>query len=375
VANYVEIELIVGKKNDNLEMLITFDLPINPKYLSRIEKIIKDQDIIRTVYSEDEFDRYSFLEYMKQIYIHKTKIFALLDRNIFIDIISIASKAGQRQNNFSKTEKTTSALLAFLQLMDTLIEPNIAILEYIDSGHHKQAEKELALFRAADNVHPKYYVDIALGKSVIIPKKELAHFKETSISYLKGENISRWKLFYGSILKMAILERKGGDTLYKIEEYLKWMYSDYLFISPAIRFCVIYFSAKRFRKMIKSLGSGEKEKIKRGLRNATWDMYLVYYWSEKVYDQNKKNEIWILCTEDKAVKEIAKYIICTITDQKRLDEINKSQFINCLGIENGQKVHELYSTLVKKVDNKNRAINKSYRLIDSNIYDLERQLL
>ena len=312
---------------------------------------------------------------MKQSYIYKTKFFALLDRNIFIDIISIISKARQKQNNFSKTEKTASALLSFLQLTDTLIEPGIAIHEYIDSGHHKQAEKELALFRFADNVHPKYYVDIALGKSIVIPEREFTHLEETSINYSNGENISRWKLFYGSIIKMAILEKRCGNTLFKIEEYLKWMYSDYLFIAPAICFCIIYFSSKRFKKMIKSLGSSENEKIKRGLHNATWDMYLLYYWSEKVHNQNKKNEIWLLCTEDKAVKEIAKYILSTITDQKRLDEIIKSLFINYLGIKNGQKAYGLYSTLVKKVDNKYRSINKSYKIIDSNIYNLERQLL
>jgi len=35
-SNYIEIKLIVDDISNNLDMLITFDLPINPKDLRRI---------------------------------------------------------------------------------------------------------------------------------------------------------------------------------------------------------------------------------------------------------------------------------------------------------------------------------------------------
>jgi hypothetical protein len=353
-----------------MEMLVSFDLPISNSDLIAVQDILRQKDIIRTVYLESEFDQYSFIKYSEQIILHKTQFCAILDRNIFSDIIAIAQS---KCKNPSETHKTACALLAFLQITGTLIEPGVAIYEYIDSGHYEYAENELLLFRAADNINPIYYVDIALGRSTTLPENILAVENKYTVKSLKGEDIPHWKLIYGLTLKMAILEIKGETNFNKVKSLLQWMYTDYMFISCNIAFAMIYFSNKRFSGMIKHLKkSGEK--LKQGLRNATWDIYLVHYWSEKVLAQKKNNQIWLLCTEDKAVKEFSRNIIDD-TDLQKYREI--SLYKKYLGEKEGQKAYEIYLSLIKNLDNSQRMINtkpKEGKIIDAIIAELKKEL-
>jgi hypothetical protein len=346
------------------------NLPINRHDLIIIQDILRRKDVIRTVFPESQFDQYSFLSYAKEMTLHKTRFCAVLDRNIFSDIIAVINN---NHKSVSETQKSACALLAFLQITDTRIEPGIAIYEHVDSGHYKYAEKELSLFRAADNVHPKYYVDIALGRSTVVPNDKLNYAENSDVKDMKGEDSFLWKLIYGITLKMAILETRGGRNFNKIKTLLKWIYTDYLFISPCIVFAIIYFSHKRFSKMIKNIGNSDIEKIRRGLYNATWDMRLVHYWSEKVLTQKGSNQIWLLCTEDKAIKEFSQYILSASDDESKIEAF----FVKCLGEEDGKKIYDYYVALAKDEDNPQRAINskpRSEEVIDAVIQKLEHEL-
>lgn len=347
------------------------ELPINSHDLIIIQDILRRRDVIRTVFPKSQFDQYSFLSYAKEMALHETIFCAILDRNIFSDIIAVVNN---NRKSISETQKSACALLAFLQLTNTRIEPGIAIYEYVDSGHFKYAEKELSLFRAADNVHPKYYVDIALGRTAVIPNDELNYAEDSNVKDMKGEDNLTWKLIYGLTLKMAILETREGRNINKIKTLFKWIYTDYLFISPCIVFAIIYFSHKRFSKMIKNIGNSDIEKIRRGLHNAAWDMRLVHYWSEKVLTQKGSNKIWLLCTEDKAIKEFSQYILDT-------GDLQNSKLVvffkKYLGEEDGKKASDFYASLVKDVDDPQRVINskpKSEEVIDIVIQKLEKEL-
>ena len=295
----------------NLEILFSYDIPVNNRDLLLLQNILRERDIIRSVFTQSQFDQYSFLEYRMQSRFHRTQFCAMLDRNILSDIIAIIKG---EPGEVSETQRAACALLAFLQVTNTIIEPGHAIYEYIDSGHYDFAENEQKLFRKADNVSPEFYAEIALGRSSRIPEKELEYTEEElPLKNMRGEEHNCWKLIYGVVLKMAILEREHKHNLDKIILLLEWMYSDYLFIPPCVIFAVIYFSGNRFSKMLKHVKSEKSDKIKRGVRNATWDMNLLYNWMQNVHTQKKKNQIWLLCTEDKAVKEISQYIVWVVS--------------------------------------------------------------
>ena len=261
---------------------VAVHIQINPDDLRQIEKILRERDIIRSVYSKDLFDQYSLGDYLEQIHVHESKFTALLDRNIFSDIIAVAKNTDKKST--TKTQKIACALLAFLQIADSLVEPGMAIYEYIDSGYYEQAIKELSLFRGVDNIHPQIFIDLALGRINSIPSNLLNSLKVDSIEKLKGEDNHRWKLHYGFTLKLACIEMTGGKPYEKIEAFLEWMYTDYFFSASAVVFGLIYFSDKRIRKMVKNLNCGDSDKFIKGIRNAAWDMTIAHYWTKKAIE-------------------------------------------------------------------------------------------
>ena len=348
---------------------------IDPMDLQRIEKMIRDRDTITTIYPVGLFDRYSLGAYVKETDIEKNKFFALLDRNIYTDIIAVAKSSSMKSH--SSQQKVACALLAFLQLAEVTIEPNIAINEHIDSGpeHHEEAIADLRLFRAVDNLNPKILIELALGLRNRIPASMLNWPAVETVESKKGEDFLSWKIHYGFALKMAIIELEGGNPVEKFKRFLDWIYKDYVFISSATMFGMVYFSEKRFKGMVKHIGSGNKHKVLRGVRNATWDMAVAYYWSQKAFSEKESGIFWLLCTADKALREFSSNIIVAGDD---LEQKKKAVFCNYLGDEKGRQTYEMF------VEMKNTCSSDSsrrqYKLGHaSNLYpvvdELEKELL
>jgi hypothetical protein len=343
---------------------IAVHIQTDPNDLMLIEEILREKDIIRSVYSKDIFDQYSLGDYLEQIHVHESRFTALLDRNIFSDIIAVA-------------QKTACALLAFIQLADGLFEPGMAIYEYIDSGHYEQAINELSLFRVVDNIPPQTLINLALGRINSIPSKFLNSQKMYSIKEMKGDDIHRWKVHYGFTLKLASIEIAGGKPYEKIEAFIKWMYKDYFFSSSAVVFGLIYFSEKRIAKMVKNLNCGDSDKFIKGIRNAAWDMTVAHYWAKQAIDNRVRGNLWLLCTEDKALKEVATFMASTYDSADDLKDKSKAMFLNYLGKKEGTKAYDLYNSFVSKRDDCARRINilKSTKALYPVVEDLEKELL
>ena len=354
---------------------VAVHIKISSDDLRMIEQMLRERNIIRSVYSKDLFDQYSLGDYLEQIHVHESKFTALLDRNIFSDIVAVAKQTDKKST--TKTQKTACALLAFIQLSNSLVEPGMAIYEYIDSGYYEQAINELSLFRAVDNIHPQIFIDLALGRINSIPSNSLNVLRVDSIQQLKGEDIHRWKLHYGFTLKLVGLEMTGGKPYEKIEAFLKWMYTDYIFSASAVIFGLIYFSDKRITKMVKNINCGDSDKFIKGIRNAAWDMTVAHYWMEKAIEYRTRGDLWLLCTEDKALKEIATSMASTYDSDEDLKEKSKSLFLNYLGKKEGTKAYALYNSFVSNYNNGARRINifKSTKALYPFVEDLEKELL
>jgi len=342
--------------------------------LQRIEKMIRDSDTITTILPVERFDKYLLGEYVEETDVEKNKFFALLDRNIYTDIITVAKSSGTKPH--TPQQKVACALLAFLQLAEVTIEPNMAISEHVDSGHHEEAVAELCLFRAVDNLNPQILIELALGRRNGIPAHMLKRQAVESIEPKKGEDFLRWKIHYGFILKMAIIELQGGKPpVEKLKRFLDWVYKEYVFISSAIIFGLVYFSEKRFKGMVKHIGSGDKDKVLRGVRNATWDMTVAYSWSKKAIAEKEDGIFWLLCTEDKALRTIAGSLV--VTDDE-LEQKKKAVFCEYLGEEKGRQIYDKLVDMDKRRDDDSS--RRAYKLGDvSNLYpvvdELEKELL
>lgn len=347
---------------------------IDPMDLQRIEKMIRDNDTITTIYSVDLFDRYFLGAYVKETDVEKNKFFALLDRNIYTDIITVAESRGTKPH--PPQQMVACALLAFLQLAEVTIEPNIAINEYIDSGdHEEEAVDELRLFRAVDNLNSQILIELALGRRNGIPTSMLNWQEVESVKSKKGEDFLIWKIHYGFALKMAIIELQGGKPVEKLKRFLDWVYKEYVFIGSAIIFGLVYFSEQRFKGMVKHIGSGDRDKVLRGVRNATWDMTVAYYWSQKAIVNKEDGVIWLLCTADKALRTFAGSIVVTGDE---LEQKKKAVFCNYLGIEKGRQIHDMFVNMqnTRSCDSSRRAHklghpSSLYPVVD----DLEKELL
>ncbi len=346
---------------------------IDPMDLQRIEKMIRDSDTITTIWSVDQFDKYFLGAYVKETDVEKNKFFALLDRNIYTDIIAVAKSSGTKPH--TPQQKVACALLAFLQLAEVNIEPNMAINEYVDSGHYEEAVAELRLFRAVDNLDPRILIELALDRRNEIPAGMLNWTAVESVEPKKGEDFLRWKIHYGFVLKLAIIELQGGKPVEKLERFLDWVYKEYIFISSAIIFGLVYFSEKRFKGMVKHIGSGDKDKVLRGVRNATWDMTVAYSWSKMAMAEKENGIFWLLCTADKALRTFAGSIVVTGDE---LEQKKKAVFCNYLGDQKGRQIHDMLVDMenTRISDNSRRAyklgpVSNLYPYVD----ELEEELL
>lgn len=341
--------------------------------LQKIEKMIRDSDTITTIWPVDQFDKYLLGSYVKETAVENNKFFALLDLNIFLRIIAVDKNNGTKSH--SPQQKIACALLAFLQLAKVTIEPNHAIYEYMDSCDYNEAIDKLSLFRAVDNLDPRILMELALGRRNGIPAHMLQRQAVEPIEQKKGEDFRRWKIHRGFVLKIAIIDLQGGKLVKKLERFLNWVYEEYISMNSAIIFGLVLFSEKRFKGMLKHIGSGDKDKVLRGVRNATWDMTVAYSWSKKALAEKEDGIFWLLCTEDKALRTLAGSLVVTGDE---LEQKKKAVFCEYLGEEKGGQIYDKLVDMNKRRDDDSsrRAYNLDH---PSSLYpvvdELEKELL
>jgi len=258
--------------------------------------------------------------------------------------IGIAKNKGTKP--YVTQQKTACALLAFLQLADVAIEPNHAIYEIMDSEGYDEAIDKLSLFRAFDNLDSQILIELALDRRDEIPAEMLKWQADESIESKKGEDFLSWKIYRGFVLKMAIIDLQGGSPFDKLNCFIEWVYKEYIFMNAAIIFGSVLFSENRFTRMLKT-GSKDKGEVLKGVRNATWDINLAYYWSKNAFREKEDGIFWLLCTEDNALRAVASSLIVT---GDKLKQKKKAVFCNYLGNKKGKQIYDKLVDMGKRRD-------------------------
>lgn len=226
--------------------------------------------------------------------------------------------------------------MAFLQAGDILIEPSVALYE-----QRSEAERELKLFRSADNIEPAIYAGLAVGAIDSVPRssipmieREAAEFTDASES-LRGHALMRV-----AMLKLAEIDLSDLAPLEKMQSYLDWMYWTFCLAMVPMFVACRQFAPGHLQRGIKPLLRGhrvaDRARALRAVENALWDAQLIKEWSTKVQKQQEENRLWLLCSRDAALRDIARTIHDVQTEEEGSSrDILEEYFVRYWGESDG----------------------------------------
>jgi hypothetical protein len=286
-----------------MEQLFMFDFPVSNYDIQKLSEFLRDCDPIVSIWKRTKFDPYDLMSYLREHHIHNNRFFALTDLNIVSNGARLA--LGKPATD---TMRQTAGLMAFMSLSGTTFDVGIAHVERGQRHNSDDLDLHADLFYTADNLHPQILVDIALGRLDLVPDSDKPFVSRTMPvpESTPHENV---EIMYIGLLKVCEIYLGGTRSLRGYKALMDWMWSDFMFSTPLFLFAGIFFSHTPHKGMLKGIGSRNLERILRGIRNATWDLSMLHLFASRVVDPN--SDLWILCSLDKGLRDIAKYLVVT----------------------------------------------------------------
>ena len=287
--------------------LIMQELPFSRETLRKIEGVLQKEELF--VLFDPSAEIYSLGFYITQKSLHETTTGALIDRNILKDVLPIVelSLAGSNESCPERC-RIGAALMAFLQAGNVLIEPSIALYE-----QRSNAERELQLFRCADNIDPRLYASLAEGMIDTIPKSALPPLERGGKTFDdSSDSLHEILAMRVAMLKLAEIDLTDRAPSEKMKVFLEWCYWDFCLAMLPILVACRQFAPGHLQRGVKPLLRGHRvmnrEKALLGVENALWDIQLIKEWSRKVEMQAAENRLWLLCSRDAALRDIARVV-------------------------------------------------------------------
>ncbi len=340
-----------------MQKVVYLKPPIPLADLEFIQRLLEKENIIISSFKKDEMDVYHFINFIKEKEFFGTETYALIDRNIFSDVIAIikGENVELRDGRDIGPLRIAAALMAFLQCANILIEPNLSLYEYAATKLSSAAADELKLFRKADNLHPRIYADIVMRRKAKITEEELNRLSAIPSPEVDfGLSLRYWRFNYTIALQLALLELRAISQEQKMELFLQWMCEEFFIGASATFFASLFFSTKRMRGMVKKIGSANRDRALLGVKNAAWDLTFITTWAKKVEQFQKTNRLWLLCSRDKALVRIASCLFTTSKDDKVIMEKVRNIFVDHWGEKSGTNLYAYYLWVVKNLDDKHR---------------------
>lgn len=260
----------------------------------RLEDVLKTERLLFDPHDVDSDEPIRLVNYALRPGI---QYHCLLDRNIVSALVSPVRGAIITSKDGGHSLKRVAALQAFLNAADIQSDPSVAYHEYIETVGLENADKELALFRSADNLNANIYLDIALGLRNHVPRRAVVEFPDGELTSRslppKVRDFARNLV----VIKQALVLRHKCSSDYEtLLRLFDWLHSDYMFAAPSFHFLCLYFSNGRVRKMLKSQDVT-------GVENAAWDLCFLPHWLRKC---RSENTICLAATGDKAIVKVAR---------------------------------------------------------------------
>ncbi len=314
---------------------------------------------------------------------YKHSFRVLFDRNLVTRLAGLVrGDAMPKDPASAKIVRLTAACMAFCILAEIDVEPNMAIYEGAQTHGHASAEAETLLFLIANNLHPKCYVDLALGRTNQLPSKHIEEVKSNPevASHNSGEKnfakqLTIWKVSYLHVLKAVALRRSEKSNLDAAINFIEWQEKEAFFNASATLFCLAAMGHRPpATKMIKNIGSQDLEELRKGIHNATWDITILVQWGKWLRD--KQAPSWLFSTNEKAFKYIIKYLFLDV------DADADAQLITflrrCWGEKDAARIKRTYDESRQRAEVNHTARQERLAVTlstkESYILELERQL-
>lgn len=315
-----------------------------------ISNIVETRGLLLDPAAPLSTDQYKLINYLP---LGSSQYIALLDRQVVSYLITILRSKDLRREPAESILRETAALQAFLIVTNTISEPGPSYNEYADTQGLDKADRELSLFRSADNVDFEIYKGIALGKVHFIPDSEIIEFPDGDIKAAeKNEKVMAFEYNLTIVKKAIVIKRTKNSGFDSIMELLNWMHDDYITTTSSILFFVIFFSNHPIPKMVK--GGSEKS-----ARNAAWDLCLLEQW-RRSKSSLPANRIF-LSSFDRALKAVALLMFpsSSESDEKYFTRLN-TEFTRLYGKsgDRGQRVYERFRRLLQESDDSSRVHNQ-----------------
>lgn len=245
-------------------------------------------------------------------YLEKYETVLVPDRNVLSRIVQLAQgescigvDVGQR--------RAAATILAYAQLLDFLVDPALALHESASANGNEQTWDELAWFRLADNIPPKEWLDIALGRAVRIESVGVPQRSSESNFALP---LRRWRRNYIAALKVAELELDSKLTAFqKVLRLLHWMFHDFMVAGPAAILACIYLAPKSppRKRMFKGLRSPIRDRALAGVKNAAWDITYVSEFVARVNaSETNLHRRYIFASFDRGLVLLARSVLSAV---------------------------------------------------------------
>jgi hypothetical protein len=342
-----------------MERLIVRKYPVDPAVVEKALRILKEYQILIGSFDYSQEKTYDGNTYILQSTLYETELSILVDRNLFSFMKSFALGIILSE----RKRILLGALMVVAITYEMTFEPSVAIYEYAEKNGNTAAYQDIQIFYHADNLPLEVYVDLFLGKLDRIPDSQC--FKQHLSFSIENDftiPLKNWSFNYPLVLKIAQLERSALKPNQRMDAYLEWMWSDYLFSAVSTLFGVIYLSPGKcgHKGLIKDLFSSDQEKRLAGLHNACWDLCLIQEWMKLLYEQKDQNKLWLLASADKALSYAARRIATSqFFDQKQLDDMKSQIFTDAWGLDKGMVLFRQYQYLWGIIKSPERKANTS----------------
>jgi len=294
-------------------------IPLTPSDVPELERLLRSADpfVASTIDTDDPYRLDDFVQH--SIY-GGAGIAALLDRNLVSRAVDLArGQLVEHSRGGSNVDRVAAACMAFLITAQVLTEPSIALYELVESVADADGQADLDSFRIADHLHPQAYLEVALSRApgihpdLIDEARLLVDAQYAQDRTRKQADLQmplrHWRRHRCALTQIALLERRSLTGAEKFRQLLEWSVEPGFFDGLAIALAARLFGRANLPgRLLKSAQSPEPEKCFAGVRNAAWDLTYVSYWSKRsVEDEGKR--IWILCTYDKNLRDLARVAV------------------------------------------------------------------
>lgn len=315
----------MDSEEDDIEGFIEWRPPCHPEDLLAVSELLRRGDVLVPGFIPPEVGLYDVYGQIYHHFAQNGQSVLLPDRNIVTRLAKLARGEPVSVTDGSQ-ERMASGILAFAQCFDYLVDPSIAAHELASTQGNLAALDEIGWFRCADNIHPKEWIDIALGRADRIAS---AGNPVVPQDMDLAKPLARWRRNYVVGLKIAELELHSVQApVEKVSSLLDWMCKDFLVAGPSMMLACLYFAPRSppRERLMKKLRSPDRSRAIDGIRNAAWDITYVSHFTRLINDNGGKvDRRYILASLDSGFRRVASLTIGATPEQ--VEESGSAEFL------------------------------------------------